>query len=286
MDHPNKTMTSKTTPPKALLVGINRYQLPGADLQGCVNDVTNLRDCLIKYFGATAGNIRVLTDARATRSAILDGLKWLIKDAKAGDQLLFHYSGHGSQIRDLDGDEVKDHMDEVLCPHDMTWDKGFITDDELDTLFRELPKGVNLEVLLDSCHSGTGTRELAALAQLPQEQYLRPRFLIPPVDIATRADDDLDTTRLLRATATTKRKTVPVLFAGCRDSQTSADAWLGGSYSGAFTYYLCKHIRDTQGQLPRGELITRLRASLRHAGFSQVPQLECPTAERKKRMWA
>lgn len=224
----SKAPASKSPASKSLLVGINRYKLPGADLQGCINDVTNMRDCLLKYFGATAGGIRVLTDERATRRGILDGLKWLVKGAKAGDRLLFHYSGHGSQIRDLDGDEAKDRMDEVLCPHDMDWDSGdggFITDDELDACFRELPKGVNLEVLLDACHSGTGTRELAALAQLPKEQYLRPRFLVPPVDIATRADDDLDTTRLLRTPApTARRKTAPVLFAGCRDSQTSADA--------------------------------------------------------------
>ncbi len=272
---------------KALLVGINRYKIPGADLQGCVNDVTNLRDCLLKYFGATTGNIRILTDARATRVGILEGLAWLTKEAKAGDSLLFHYSGHGSQIRDLDGDEVKDHMDEVICPHDMDWDKenaGFITDDELDARFRELPRGVNLEVLLDSCHSGTGTREMAALAQLPREQYLRPRYLTPPADIASRQDDDLAVTRLLRTAS--RRKTVPVLFAGCKDSQTSADAYIGGSYNGAFTYYLCKHIRDTQGQIPRAELLKRLRASVKFNGFSQVPQLECPTAEKKKRMLA
>jgi hypothetical protein len=29
---------------KAFLVGINKYKLPGSDLQGCVNDVTNIRD--------------------------------------------------------------------------------------------------------------------------------------------------------------------------------------------------------------------------------------------------
>ena len=36
---------------KALIVGINKYRLPGANLQGCVNDVTNIRDILIKYLG-------------------------------------------------------------------------------------------------------------------------------------------------------------------------------------------------------------------------------------------
>jgi len=36
---------------KALLVGINKYKIPGADLNGCANDVTNMRDVLLKYFG-------------------------------------------------------------------------------------------------------------------------------------------------------------------------------------------------------------------------------------------
>lgn len=35
---------------KVLLVGINRYKMDGADLQGCVNDVTNIRDILLKFF--------------------------------------------------------------------------------------------------------------------------------------------------------------------------------------------------------------------------------------------
>lgn len=35
-----------------------------------------------------------------------------------------------------------------------------------------------------------------------------------------------------------------VLFSACRDNQTSADAYIGGSYNGAFTYYFCKHLRD------------------------------------------
>ena len=34
---------------KALLVGINKYKIPGSDLSGCVNDVTNIRDALLKY---------------------------------------------------------------------------------------------------------------------------------------------------------------------------------------------------------------------------------------------
>src|SRR3990172_4884819 len=95
---------------KALIVGINKYRLSGADLQGCVNDVTNIRYILIKYLGFKVKDIRALVDARATKKGIMDRLEWLVRDAKAGDRLLFHFSGHGSQIRDRDGDELKDHL--------------------------------------------------------------------------------------------------------------------------------------------------------------------------------
>jgi len=266
---------------KALLVGINKYKISGADLQGCVNDVTNVRDILLKYFGFTARNIRVLTDERATRKNILSRLTWLVDKAKAEDCLLFHYSGHGSQVIDRDGDELKDRMDEIICPHDMDWDGNFITDDDLGNAFKNLPKGVNLEVLLDSCHSGTGTRELLAITGLPAEVSFKPRFLPPPVDIACRADDeDMDVRRLLKGNNPMNH----VLFAGCRDNQTSADAYINGSYNGAFTYYLAKHLRDTQSVITRAELLKRVRASLKFNGFSQIPQLEAPAGEKKKKV--
>jgi len=265
---------------KAVLVGVNKYAMPDADLAGCVNDVTNVRDVLLKYFGFSAGKIRLLTDSRATRARIMEALAWLVRDAAAGDQLLFHFSGHGSQVADLNGDEVKDRQDEILCPHDMDWDGVYITDDDLAKIFGGVPKGVNLEVLLDSCHSGTGTRELAGMALLPEAMRLRPRFLAPPPDVAGRMDEDMETVRLLRATNPMSH----VLFTGCRDNQTSADAFIGGSFNGAFSYYFCKHLRDTQGEITRGELIKRVRASIKFNGYSQVPQLECARGERGKKV--
>ncbi|HEY5190527.1 MAG TPA: caspase family protein, partial [Candidatus Deferrimicrobium sp.] len=59
---------------KALLVGINRYPDPGNELKGCVNDVRQMADTLKSRYGfAGDGNMRILTDARATTKAILDG---------------------------------------------------------------------------------------------------------------------------------------------------------------------------------------------------------------------
>jgi len=57
-----------------------------------------------------------------------------------------------------------------------------------------------------------------------------------------------------------------------------------GSYNGTLTCNVCKQLRDVKGEISRGELLTRVRASLKYNGFSQVPQLECPRAERGKKI--
>ena len=116
---------------KALLVGINRYPDPRNELKGCVNDVRQMAETLKSRYGfAGDGNMRILTDARATTKAILDGLAWLTAGASPGDSLVFHYSGHGSQVPDKHGDETTDRLDEILCPYDLDWDHP-LTDDDL-----------------------------------------------------------------------------------------------------------------------------------------------------------
>ena len=144
---------------QALLVGINDYKGVN-DLQGCINDVTNVRSILKTFFGLSNSDIRVLTNSRATKDNILTRLDTMVKRAENGDYLIFHFSGHGSQIRDREGDELSDHMDELICPYDMDWDDGFITDDMFRDILQQLKKGVRMEILLDSCHSGTGTRDI------------------------------------------------------------------------------------------------------------------------------
>ena len=79
----------------------------------------------------------------------------MIGQAEAGDVVVFYFSGHGSQIRDRDGDELTDQLDEVICPYDMDWDRRtFILDDDLDALFAASrgvpPRGVLRLLLLGS----------------------------------------------------------------------------------------------------------------------------------------
>jgi hypothetical protein len=254
---------------KALLVGLNRYPDPENTLKGCINDVRQVSDLLYSRFGFAAdGSTRLLTDARATTAAIVDRLHWLLDGARAGDVLVFHYSGHGSQVPDRHGDEIDDGLDEIICPYDLDWDDPF-TDDDLYAIVKDLPAGVNLTVVLDCCHSGTGLREAAV-----PESRARRRCLSAPPALSRRRRADAAVRRFGSRAA----QHGAILIAGCRSNQVSADAYIDGDYHGALTYFLCKAIAEAEGDLTYRDLIDRVRRALREHRFEQVPQLEGPAA--------
>jgi len=255
---------------KAVLVGINKYDpVLRADLHGCVNDVKNMRNLLITQFGFKADNIRVLTDFRATKKGILERLHWLIDNAVQGDELFFHYSGHGSQVRDRNGDELDDALDEILCPTDLNWDDP-LTDDDLATLFRKVPKGAYLTMFCDSCHSGTMTRGLEN-PNTKKNGCHTARYLEPPFDIKARSVDVKLPVRTIGAKQNRKSSQNHVLISGCKDNQTSADATIGNKPQGAFTWAITKAIRNNPN-ITFKEAHKQAVHILQH-GFTQIPQL-------------
>jgi hypothetical protein len=160
----------------------------------------------------------------------------------------------------------------------MNWDDGFITDDMLSNILSKLRKGVSMEIILDSCHSGTGTRDIFPGRSTCSESpgIIKNRFLRPPVDIQSRYQGDEDKLKPTKSFRTDQEIILNhILWAGCKDNQTSADAQIDGYYNGAFSYYFCKHIRENSGNISREDLYTRVKNSLRFNKFDQVPQLEC-----------
>src|SRR5262245_14631583 len=100
---------------RALLIGINDYKAVPS-LQGSVNDIETMREILLTRWGFAAGNIVMITDQAATRAGILAALDRLVQQASPDDIVYFHYSGHGSQVEDLNGDERDDGLDETIVP--------------------------------------------------------------------------------------------------------------------------------------------------------------------------
>ena len=145
---------------KCLLVACN-YTGTQAALKGCGNDQQCMRHCLTTRFGFRNEEILALFDGQRdprlwpTRANILAAMRWLVADARAGDSLFFHYSGHGAQTQDWSGDEY-DGYNETLCPCDFRNGGGMIVDDELNQiLVNNLPAGTVLTAVIDACHSGS-----------------------------------------------------------------------------------------------------------------------------------
>lgn len=260
--------TSHTPVKRALLVGINKYRIPNADLNGCVNDVEGVWKALTESFDFDPDNIRVLTDERATKDGILSRLEWLLSGVKSGDELFLHFSCHGSQIRDRNNDELDDSLDELIVTHDHSWDDPLL-DDQLHGLFKMLPQDAFLTVVVDSCHSGTMTRGLAGN---PMEYKIR--YLPPPFDIASRSMGRNLARRKVGAKnapngSDTQRH---ILLSGCRDDQTSADANFDGVWGGALTTHLLQVLKE-HPDWDWNHIHTEVVQNIRNAGFSQEPQL-------------
>jgi hypothetical protein len=264
---------------RALCVGINDYPIPGNDLMGCVNDANNWRALLVEEFDFPDTNVTVITDAGATRRAMIDGLKGLIEGSSSGDVLVFTNSSHGSYIPDTSGDEEK--YDEVICPYDTR--EEVLSDDDLRGILDTLPAGVSMTVISDSCHSGSNTR--APVNDLLPAKYqtaedLRIRFLNPALipDLARRGPILADPRRAKPTTriAFPESGMNHVLLSGCRDDEVSWDAKIEGTYNGAMSYHALKAIRDAGSNITYAELAERLQTMLDDAGYEQHPQLEGP----------
>ncbi|MGO4143783.1 caspase domain-containing protein [Paenarthrobacter sp. YAF11_1] len=266
----------------ALCVGINKFKfLPQASwLNGCVNDAEDLAAMLEKHYGFEASSITVLRDAKAVKKTVMAALNALVDAAVAGTatHIVFTFSSHGTQVPDTSGDE-SDRMDEAFACYDINnsgddWDATtVITDDELAALFARLPQGVLMDVVLDTCHSGTG---LKSLDLLPGR---RPRFLPAPTPRAVIANESKDT-RSLRDMVKTAKLSAPVLMAACRSDQTAADAFIEGRYNGAFTYNFVRALTG-DGTVARADILKQVSKGLKSGGFDQIAQLEGSTAARK-----
>jgi hypothetical protein len=161
---------------KALLVGINDYADPAQRLEGCINDVFTM-SAVLQDCGFPPDTIRTCLDGRATAEGILSRLKWLLDDPRAGDELVFYYSGHGARIPEYGENYEPDHHVEVLVPWNFDWSpEKAVSDDQIFELYSQLPYDCRLMMVFDCCHSGG----------IHRDGGMRPRGITPPDDIRHR----------------------------------------------------------------------------------------------------
>lgn len=259
---------------RALFVGINDYPFEDLDLKGCVNDAQGWADLLAGHYDFPRSSIRLVTDAGATKKNVVAGLKRLLSRAKSGDVLVFGNSSHGSQVPDRDGDESM--LDEVLCPYDCELEN--VRDDELRELFDAVPRGVRLTVILDNCHSGTGTR----VAIGADSVYRRPRYLPPRL---AGAPESWSPDGKRSGPRRPESKMREILLAGCEHDESSYDAAFDGTFHGAMTYAALRTIEAAKYRITYDELTRRVRRRLSQAEFDQHPQLEGTDANKRRQVF-
>ncbi|WP_197283479.1 caspase family protein [Mycobacterium sp. Marseille-P9652] len=264
-------------------MGIDTYEAVNG-LQGCVNDVEAMQILLMNRYAVPDKRIRLLVNAQATRRGMLEAFAdHLINnpDIRRGDQILFHYSGHGSQSPARPEDYEPDGLNETLVPYDSRLADGYdITDKELACLLDRLAsaKGDHITVILDCCHSGSGTRapqsdSAARVRRVPADTRMPPAGLDADL-VGPRGGDP----RSAGLSAGEANRLPYVLLAGCRDEELSYEYYGSVEDSAAWHGALTFFTLTTWRQLPEGatysELYDRVAPLVNAEYRSQMPQCE------------
>jgi len=278
------------------LIGINYFGQKG-QLRGCINDVKNMSQFLNTRFNYKWEDMVILTDdqqnptGQPTKANILRAMTWLVKDAKPNDSLFFHYSGHGGQTKDTDGDEG-DGYDETILPVDFRY-AGHIVDDEMHRIMvQPLQPGVRLTAIFDSCHSGSaldlpylystsGQQKEPNLAKEAGQGLLGVMKSYSRGDLGGLASSAFKLTQRLttgrnaeeRAFRTKTSPADVIQWSGSKDNQTSADATENGQATGAMSHAFIGALTKNPQQ-SYAQLLNSIRDEL-EGKYSQKPQLSC-----------
>lgn len=276
------TERSRVAGIRAVLVGVDSYERSDIPpLSGCVNDVALVRQTLKNVLGIPNEDIRVVVNERATKANVIHRLRATLDEADEGDVVVLYFSGHGSQIRDRDGDELGDRLDELICPYDMDWDRGtYILDDELDALIERVPPEILVEVFVDCCFWGAGARDLEGDSR-PQGLRADVRYLAPPFDIAARFEGEEAVLHRHGFAGCRCFEERNVFWAASSEGEPAAEDYLEGRAHGVFTYWGCRFIEANFERMvrlgySREELLHDLRAYLSSIGYVQTAELSAP----------
>jgi hypothetical protein len=279
-DRTARVLAQPTGRKLALLVGINQYLTGIPPLQGCLTDVEMQYELLRHRYGFQPSDILTLTDAttqKPTRANILAAFEnHLIKQAKPGDVVVFHYSGHGSRV--IDGSQSPNNkaLNGTLLPYDFTLEqRNDIMGRTLFLLSSQIETDL-FTMMLDSCYSGGGLRGNQVVRALVRTDQ-------PNEEPAQWSDAE----KQYQATQLGKLKWSPeefqarrskgiakgVALGSAQKEQKAVDASFGDFHAGALTYLLTRYLWQLSGSEPLNSTFDRLALITQElaAGNPQIP---------------
>ena len=262
-----KVLAQETRRKRALLVGINKYVNIGKyqwyPLKGAVNDAKLQKELLIHRFGFAEDDILTLTDKDATRENILKNLEsHLIKWAQPGDVVVFHFSGHGSQVADPDK-VFQDGRVSTVVPIDSPLPPGYpnkggevkdITGHTLWLLMQAI-NTENLTFVLDSCYSGGARKGVLTVRSRPGDLELL-RLADPSIQLIANPQEQEYQKELISRLkidrskfGNQRRGGIPkgVMLAAAKRKQTAYDTTFTDINAGVFTYVLTRYLWQETG---------------------------------------
>ncbi|GAA4951705.1 caspase family protein [Actinoplanes utahensis] len=250
----------------ALFTGIDAYQA-APRLGGCVNDVTAAQAYLESRAGGALRPL-ALHDGKATRDAMIDGVRHHLGRARTGDTALFWYAGHGSQAPlppELSHLEPSGRMQTLICADSRLGDVPDLYDKELSVLLgRVAATGCRVVTVLDCCHAAGAVRgEIPEPAGRdrwapPAAAAPRPELLIPELRSGWAALPDHS-----RLTG----------LAACRSDQRARERPLGGRPHGVFSWALLGALNQLGPAATYRELLAAARCQVENLVYEQTPQL-------------
>ena len=273
----------------ALLVGIDNYSVESIPtLKGCANDIKAIATYLQSQVTGkwTLQPPRKLINEQAKRQAIINGFQEHLTQADSEDIALFYYSGHGSQepaLSELLHLEPDGLLETLVCYDSRTPGNYDLADKELRYLLAQVAqKNPRIIVILDCCHSGSGTRNIPqGVRSAPQDARKRDLrdFIF---------DKDSSFTNLLSNSQAVKRKKTGIdlpegrhiLLSACRDYQEAKE--YPGDHNelrGVFSYFLLKTLQNSNGRLSYRDIVRNIEALVNTKVKDQAPQLEATNPE-------
>lgn len=278
-DRLHRALAQETSRKLALLVGINQYPAPISSLSGCANDVRLQYELLVHRYGFNPQDILIVTDglaapsldlaardiiAPATRQNIVNAFRdHLVDQAKEGDVVIFHYSGHGAYVTDpypidyatspayldLAGYQGFEGFNGTLVPTDVfSPDSDEVVNDIMGSTLFLLSAAVNTDnftMVLDSCHSGGGVRGNITYRAIDREIGASRNPSRAELDLQEELIAKLELTRdqvqLQRQAGIAKG----VAMGSARAYQLAAEKRYEGFQAGVFTYLLTRYLWQT-----------------------------------------
>jgi hypothetical protein len=233
---------------KALLIGINYYKTPQSRLNGCIDDIVNMRNMLIDAYGYSYSNATLLRDDVTnvndlpTRKNIINALNALVSNSANCTEVWFHYSGHGAKIK-----SSNTNVDSVIVPCDYLT-AGLILDNDLYDIFKNVK--CRCILLFDSCNSGN-------VVELPWSF----QYILPTQVIKTNINNHILANCEI------------YMFAACKDTQNSADIYSTDlqDFVGAFTNAFLICLREAKHEVQLLKLYNDICNYLYINKFAQMP---------------